>query len=392
MSSKAREKILKASRHTIERSRRSILRSIGGGTTIGGLSVTGKAARPDYIDIPIVMDKSGDEILKTKSVPEPWWSHLKEVREVNRKAQRKYLGKTGVRTVGYGYSHEVIEGKHGFDIVIGLDPNVPSPEIPPEIDGINTRTRKADPQPFTHESDGWCSNLARFDPAPGGVTINADNCSSLARGSTGFKVQDSDSDPGMLTANHIFACGVEDHAAPAEQCCEFIDYVGQDDKTADFAIVGGDSPWSDQIKEEDSTYWNISGFYTDNGIDDLISDTEVVYRTGVGYGTDDGPVRENNVGLSGINCDITLDDEGVWLEIDAAETDSGGPAYGLETFNGKQYAVIINHLSAGDNIYDQLTCGSNDSCGYESETFDIGSHFYGTAFNHINGHYGVDIY
>lgn len=386
-------------RHSQERpsatTRRSVLGAVGGGAILPSANVLGDVDPTRTVRIPKVLDRTGENVLEWETVPESWWNHVRRVRDVTERAQERFLDRSGVRSVGYGLGDETVGGKRGFQIVVGLDPEAGRPSLPSTFHDIEVRSRESSPT-LLGESDGHCSNLKRFDPAPAGVTLEGDPVDEI--GGTGAVKVDSDAGrAGMLTAHHLFQCLGNAGGEPAYQCGQKVGEVGQNDTKTDFAVVKGDAPFDDQIKEEDATRWDVSGFYTKSGIDSLISDIEVVYRTGVGYGTDDGPVRENGLKcsettLDSCPCSLTFEGEGVRVEIDSADGDSGGPAYGIETFSGEKYAVIINHVSAGDEKWDSYTCGDNDDCGFESTTINAYAEFFGTAFHYLNSEYNVDIY
>lgn len=373
----------------LKASRRSLLQVIGSGSVISGVSVVGKAAGPNTVKIPTIMDKIGENVLKWEEVPKSWWAHVQHVREANRDAQDMLIDRDGVLSVGYGKGDQTIEGKYAFQIHVGVDPNKPRPPIPDEVDGVDVHVREKEVEPLA-ESDGYCSNLRRFDPAPGGVTIEDEACGW--GGSSAFKVVSGNGRAGMLTANHLWYCDTAAKGAAAYQCCDYVGDMGQSDPSADFAVVRGDGPFNDQIREEDGTSWDISGYYGPDGIDNLIADVEVVYRTGIGYGTDDGPVRENGV-LGDYNC-FNFDGYGVRTEIDAAEGDSGGPSYNIETFNSSQSAVIINHACAGvpTTEWTKITCGDNDDCDFPTRDLRVYYEFEGTAFHYLRDNFGITIY
>lgn len=375
--------------------RRSVLGAVGGGAILPSANVLGEVDPARTVRIPKVLDETGEDVRKWETVPESWWNHVRRVRDATERAQRRFLDRGGVRTVGYGLGDETFDGKRGFQVVVGLDPRAPEPSLPDTLGGVGIRTRESDPA-LLAESDGFCSNMQRFDPAPGGVTLEGDT-SGLVGGTSGVKVVSDSGQPGMLTAHHLFQCLGDVTGFDAYQCGQQIGQVGQNDTKTDFAIVEGDAPFDEQIKEEDSTRWDVSGFYTESGIDSLISDIQVVYRTGVGYGTDDGPVRQKSLKCSettadACNCSLTFEGEGVHVEISTAKGDSGGPAYGIESFNGEQNAVMITHTSLGDGDAGSHTCGGSDDCGFDETTLDEFLEFFGTAFYYLNSNYDVDIY
>lgn len=364
------------------RRRRDVLKAISMGPVMHfDASVLGISNSVKTVEIPVV--KKDDKVLKWKEVPQKWWSHELHAREVVQKAHDYFLDMEGVASVGQGIGTDTIAGRNAFEITIGIDPEQSPPDLPETFEGLSVGTRVADGDLLK------CSNLQRFDPAPGGVTLEGQN----GPGSAAFKVTSTNGRVGMLTAHHLFSCLGDVTGYSGYQCGTKVGEVGQNDTSADFAIVRGDSPFDSTIREEDGTTWETAGYKTEAAIGDMISSGEHITRTGVAYGTTQGPIREKRISEQ-YSCSLDFDGHGVRVEADAAEGDSGGPGYNVENIlNQGSQAVIVNIANKGHKGRSQYfncscSCGGN-VCDSDRQEYD---EYIGTAFYHLHDNHGITIY
>lgn len=363
--------------------RRDVLKAIGVGPIMHfDPSVIGTPDSVKEIKIPVV--KKGDEVLKWKKVPQPWWNHELHAREVVEKAHDRFLDMEGVVSVGQGVGKDTIAGRNAFEITVGIDPEQSPPDLPDTFDGMAVRTRVADGDFLK------CSNLQRFYQAPGGVTLEGQD-----PGSAAFKVTSTNGRVGMLTAHHLFSCLGDVTGYNGYQCGTKVGEVGQNDTSADFAIVRGDSPFDSTIREDDGTTWEIAGYKTESGIADLISSGEPITRTGVSFGTKQGPILEKRI-QEQYSCSLDFDGHGVRVDAESAGGDSGGPGYNVENILNQGYqAVIVNIANKGHNSKSQYfncscSCGG-DVCNSDSDREEY-NEYIGTAFYHLHDNHGVNIY
>lgn len=364
------------------RRRRDVLKAISVGPVMHfDSSILGTPNSVKTAEIPVV--KKGDKVLKWKEVPQEWWNHELHARKMVQKAHDHFLDIEGVASVGQGVGTETIAGRNAFEITIGVDPEQSPIALPETFEGLPVGTRVSDGDLLN------CSNLQRFNPTPGGVTLEG----QYGPGSAAFKVTSTNGRVGMLTAHHLFNCLGDVTGYNGYQCGTKVGEVGQNDTSADFAIVRGDSPFDSTIREEDGTTWETAGYKTEAAIADMIGSGEHITRTGVSYGTTQGPIREKRISKQ-YSCSLTFDGHGVRVEADAAGGDSGGPGYNVESvLNQGSQAVIVNIANKGHksrNTYFNCSCSCGGNvCDSSREEFD---EYIGTAFYHLHDNHGITIY
>lgn len=361
-------------------SRRTALKIAGSGAvSLAGVGLVGATNNDDTVEITVSRNSEGP--LKRKQVPRSWYNHLRQVRKVTGEISSEYNHRAGVISVGYVQGDERIGGKHSFAVEVEVNPDEFDGNIPDQRENVPvTVTESATSGPIPA-----CYNYDDYSSVPGGVTLEGDGL-----GTSGFKVTDDDDNPGMLTANHLWGNCADSGGQRAEQNGDFLGEVIDHDPDADFAVVDDQSSsksLDDQIKEEDSFRWEISGWKTDNGIADLIESGEDVRSMGVTTGLTKGPVKKKSRSPNGPSC-IDLEGEAVKLDIDTGQGDSGGPTYTLETFSGNQYAVVINIVNLLDDSYGTENCYDGVASGVDRT---LGRTQYGVAFDHLYDQHQIDL-
>lgn len=218
-------------------------------------------------------------------------------------------------------------------------------------------------------SDVLCYNQGDFDPVPAGVTIEGTGLYGLA-GTSGPEVDGPDGDTHLLTASHLTGkCGASTDTQKFEQNGDDFGTVTESDGDEDWAIVDPNTNYSTKntVRNEDGGELTISGWYTEDGVDDLgcyASDGEckTVISMGTTTGRTYGTVQERGVRRD--NCP-SLNSFGLRLYMDSAKGDSGGLTYGRETYNGTTYAVMLNIVNAGETENGTVTCDGDSLQKYK---------------------------
>ena len=107
-----------------------------------------------------------------------------------------------------------------------------------------------------------------------------------------------------------------------------------------------------------------------------------VYSMGVTTGLTEGNVQSQ--WESRADCP-RLDSYGIKLDLDSAEGDSGGPTYGTRTFNGQEYAVMLNIVNAGENEIGTTSCSQ---IPHDEPITEFATQF-GIAIYHLHNFYNI---
>lgn len=121
----------------------------------------------------------------------------------------------------------------------------------------------------------------------------------------------------------------------------------------------------------------IMAYYTDAGIDSLVSDGADAYQTGIATGDTSGTVKKNNISTC---CCPNLNGEGVKVMSHVADGDSGGPIY---KFGSEGNIVVLATAARGVN-----DIGQNECYGWG----DIYNVVKGGAFHAMNDSMGLKFY
>lgn len=361
-------------------SRRTALKVAGSGAvSLAGVGLISAAKNDDTVEITVSRNSEGP--LKRKRVLQSWYNHLQQVRKVTDEVASEYNHRAGVISVGYVQGEDRIGGKRSFAVEVEVNPDEFDGSVPEQRDNVPvtvTESATSGPMPA-------CYNYDDFSSVPGGVTLEGDGL-----GTSGFEVTDENDDSGMLTANHLWGICADSGGERAEQNGNFLGEVISHDTDADFAVVDDQSDsksLNDEIKQEGSVRWDISGWKTEDGIADLIESEEDVRSMGVTTGLTKGPVKKKSQRPYNPSC-IDLEGEAVKLDIDTGQGDSGGPTYTLEIFNGNQYAVVINIVNLLDHSYGTENCYDGVASGDDRT---LGRTQYGVAFHHLYDQHQIDL-
>ncbi|MWV38619.1 hypothetical protein [Natrialba sp. INN-245] len=331
-------------------SRRRILRSTGiAGSIAVSSNLVGSAKAEKTVEI--ITHIIGDEENEiTKKVPRSWKEHSDRVSLVREQVQNEYIRQKGVESVSIGLGNEYFGGKRGFSINVGVDSeelNVsPNAVTPDTIDGVELNVEE-EPEEVEESCDDKCWNSSTFDPTPGGVLFAGATAGArfFAHGIRGNDY--------MITAAHnvdLDYCDKDLVGSEVEQHCNYWGEVMEQYNALDIVMVSLDSDYSmnGEIEQHPSPV-DVSGYVTLNGLKDLESDGETVYKMGCRTGMTSGPILETEVSRS--SCP-TFQSEGIEIELDSAAGDSGCPYYDLR--NGGAY--LIGFHSRGVNTTSEEIC------------------------------------
>lgn len=342
--------------------RRRILRGLGAGAFgAASIGLVSGGSSDDTVWIPTV--KYGNSIIRRKKVPRAWREQTLHTREALNSFKNKYLDEPGIAGIGARRWEENQFGDYtGLRIGVEVDSDRFSGSLPEKYKNIPVEQRKA------RTSVPLCSNLCDFDPIPGGVTIEAEE--GLPGGTTGYKVENGDGEPRMLTANHIWGPCDSNGSETAFQNSDEIGQVAGTHESMDYATIEPNSgeSFKDTVQQP-STEYKISGYKTESGVEDELccdSCDTTIRKMGVTTDVTYGQVDECHYS-DGESC-VDFSGEGVRCTNNVAQGDSGGPLYEKIRWNGTSYAVIIGHLSSAESAINSTSC---TSCIAEGDTRTI---------------------
>lgn len=323
--------------------RRTALKSFAGLVGISGLASLGEA-NVDTKEIVII--KREGEVLKTATVSKEWYRAVKKIRNRVRRLQDTLIDVPGVEWIGYGFGNNYIHDRTRPQFAIGYDPFRLNRELPDHFEGFAVTTQEV------RESSPLCVNDGDFNPVPGGVTVEGTGGYGYA-GTSATQVSNPDNQVRLLTANHLITkCGGDSDGQVLQQNNRDFGTVEDADGSEDWAIVTPNSNFS-----TDKSVWAgtderlpISGYYTADGVDNLAcygdGNCVTVNSMGTTTGQSFGTVQERGVMRS--KCP-SLNGFGVRNYMESAKGDSGGLTFNVESFNGQEYAVMINIINVGDD-------------------------------------------
>lgn len=367
-------------------SRRRALRALG----VGGVGLTGfsKLASADQkVTITITRDNDGPR--RQKEVPRQWNEHRKRATRVTRRLSDQYYPKAGVESVSKIRHSKTYAGKPGFQVKIGIDSSIFDGSIPDKVDGIPVKIVEAKERGLG-SCEGYTSSI---DPVPGGVECHEGNGTYAERGfgTTFTTVQDFGGTKWMMTAAHLFRgndCDFDPSGEFIGQCDTDFGEVRDHDWEADWATIDPTHKSiesTSKIKTSSDTY-DVVGWYTDTGIDELIITEDVTWQNGVTTGESKGTVEANNVS-NGFDC-VDFEGEGVGCSIYNAEGDSGGPVYTLNNDSTEAELVCIYQMYVNSYLT-TVSCDPEGPAGGDGRR--QAGYLRGVAFHHINNSYGYQI-
>lgn len=367
--------------------RRKVLRTLGSGamltSAIGGRAVAGDDA------VELVVSRSPDGVHQTKAVPESWADHWTHAERVNDAAQSDWMSEPGIKTIGLSRSEQRYGGKPGFRIRVGVTDEFEG-RLPESREGIPVEVVRESPVDY-----GGCGVTKDTNDIPGGVSMETsddDGDCDQSFGTLGCKVSKDGSDY-MMTACHIYGGGQDpcpSGISGGESAYHMGDYFGEVaewDEEEDWLLLDTDDyeTFDDQIWDPGAgERVDMVAWFTEAGVADLISTDELVRKIGVTLGREWGYVEQKSIS-SGWDC-VDWDGEGVEVDIDFAQGDSGGPVWDKgDDGNG----IMITHSCqlSGTKI-DETDCHPISGC---SSTSKVEDSLRGTAFYHLNDKYGIQV-
>ena len=307
--------------------------------------------------------RSDGEVIQWKEVPKAWYSHLEDARRAKAKFNDQYLNQDDILETGLIRSEEsTYGGKNGFKIEPVIRPNS-GINIPKSIRGIKIEVNIKEPPLATPNIDD-CVNVGNFDPYPGGVNT-FDVSHSDFPCTTGYPVSKTYDYVHLAAAAHCFGnCYITD----GDDVYQEDDYFGtiyddSSDAQADIAVVEPDPGnnglvyTKSAIREPDDTVRDVDGSATNDEICNRAS------RLFDGH-SKVGVTTEKTTGGIG-KCEITrsscpsLKGEGFRSSHDAADGDSGGPHYSIQS-DGEAF-VLGHHWGSSDKKNETEDChGTRD--------------------------------
>jgi len=367
-------------------SRRTILQGIA--ASIGGLELTnvfGKARAAESTKIAYA--KKGDEVVVWKKVPKPWYQHSQKVNRITDQIRAQYMPKKGVKTVGKVTSSEKFAGKQGFQVRAEIHPNEFKGKIPSSVEGVPVSVKETKQPP----SYGSCGTTTSDNPdnIASGTTVERDSDCRTSFGSLGAPVEYNNV-TGMLTAAHIWGdCPSGVGGNPAYHDSDYFGEVHTWNSDEDWLVIEGNSTESvsgDIWDPDNQERVPINGYVTSDGIDDLNSSNETIFKVGVTSGKENGFVDGNRIS-SGWDC-VDFNGYGVECEIPFADGDSGGPVYETRTFNNDKYAYMITISQHQPCCYTgSISC--HPTC--PNVDLDVYDTLRGTGWYHITNNHPVSL-
>lgn len=333
--------------------RRTAIKSFSGLAGLAALPTLGTASI-DTTEIATV--KRDGEVLKTATVATEWYEQVQRIRREVKALQKELIDTPGVKFIGYGFSNDYIHDRTRPEFEVGYDPKLLKTELPERYSDFNIRTEESE------GNEPLCYNQGDYNPVPGGVTIEGQKDDLWAGpGTTGAEVNNPDGNPRLLTANHLTSsCGVAaEKGETIYQNGRKFGTVEEAHGDEDWMIVKPNSDFSTKevLRRGDGEELPISGYYTQDGVDDLgcygDGNCRTVQSMGTTTGNTYGTVQQRGVLYD--KCP-NMNGYGLRLDMESAKGDSGGLSYGWEKFNGNEYAVMLNIVNAGDNKDGTASC------------------------------------
>lgn len=329
--------------HTKDRENRVLRRSIlaaaaGSGLTAFGSVVT---ASDDTIDIPII--KSGNEVVKWKSVPEDWWDHESRSIQAMEELIENYESNPAVVGVGVRTSPNRIDGKRKSVVRVDFDPNTDTTvSVPQTVNGVAVTTReRPEIELHNHHTSGECDSdqcdEAVYDLIRGGVELDGAASATCKVTYNGF--------PHIMCAAHAvdhchnFATSDDPMFHNGQYIGDLVDHdADQDWAIMELADDGEFSNPSERIAGYDNA---IFGHVGQQGLHDMMADGETSYHRGITTCTTAGHVDGYGEDL---RYDSDCEGSGIYIDfyICTYGGDSGGPHYRTWTDSGGcDWAAII---------------------------------------------------
>lgn len=303
--------------------RRAVLKTIGTGAGFSAIGVVNAGgSSDDTVEITTVETNSRYSQNVTKEVPSDWYHHVQRSRKAGQNLQRNLSKKSWFEGITRVQSSEKIAGKRVSQInVEASNPGEAkrSGNVPDKENGVAVNiVESSEPEP-------QACNTQSYDCVPGGAQVRTENTSgSYFYCSATCEVMYNGEDH-IMTSAHCFhdSCSDDITGQKLKQGSEVIGEVVEYDMGLDFAVI---EPYSgvsldDSVIGEDPS---IIGHVTKDGIEDLQSSGETVYRYGRTTCRESGQVDGITPCFAG-SCNGCV--EAPKTTHYAEDGDSGGPHY-----------------------------------------------------------------
>jgi hypothetical protein len=356
--------------------RRSILKTVGSASVlIGGVTTVGQVEARNKEKI--ITHKSAGRPAITEEVPKEWNEHLSTAYHVQDILTRKYAGRDDVGRVSLTKDSDTFAGKHGFHAKVETKSSHAREMLPDYVNGIYVES--AEPEDLRREgcsSDNACHNEDVFYDTPGGVTFGGGT--SMCQYWVDYDGDDT-AEQTMLLAAHVVEistpCEDDLTGRTQDQHCEEWGSVVIDEAGMDLVALSPNSTSSvDNTILEEFGEIEVAGHVTKDGLSNMISEGDTIYKTGIMTGTDAGTPLE--IWEDQSRCDFeTWYYEGAEHEMETASGDSGAPIYDIS--NSKAWAVSLHSYGPGDIVGTDCTGGdvsakSGGVTAYEINNFQNG--------------------
>ncbi len=316
--------------------RRKILSGVmsGGITAMTTRRVQGGTLYPSTQRITTI--KYGDRAVKQKEVPTQWWRQLVHTRNVRKTLEENYRNRNAVKDVCIGSAASEIEGRKRPSLVVAIDSSEPDiPNLSDSVEGVPVTTQEwIPPEPDT----GACNNNCNeYDPAPGGVRVEATDFEDFP-GTSCCPARDSDNNPGLITCAHLWSCSSSNLLnrellqGSSSDTWEELNSVGEIRKWSrgdDFVFADSTTTASDINIRDDINFSGreVRGYVTENGLEEMksTSGSDNVKKFGINTGLDTG----GSIIKTKKSIEICEGEGHDFVEIDlpTLNGDSGGPYF-----------------------------------------------------------------
>lgn len=370
-----------------EINRRKVMKSLGAGgiTMVPGAtaSVAGNVGR----QVRIVTARGGpkDEPIETRKVPVKWVQHNKSLRSLNKAVAEQFGHLDHVQSVYLGGSSQSTDGLVFQEQVIEATPDATQEEVeslpgtlseagvkvPSDVTIENIRVEQAGSVPTLTGCED--AGTLTKDPYPGGLYIKPVN--NDGRGTAGFRVYHDDGTEYVLTSNHVVAqtgdgsCDVSSDSVKAyEHQDDLIGPVTDGHALHDWALVDAANYTniddSHDVTDISNEIWHnggdtvtIGGYWTMSGLGTIMDVNGAAKKQGVSTGYTEGTLRGKNVWNADQNGCYRSDFNGVKVEAEAVEGDSGGPLWSESNAEAKIIGFTV--LKGGSTLYTE-SCSGNE--------------------------------
>jgi len=334
-------------------SRRKVLKATPTAGALVGLAGAGNVVSAKET-VKIVTHRRGNKPVKTKQVPEQWLSHLNTARQVKEHLANRYGHRRDVKVFALTSDEQTYGNKRGFAVSVEVMSEEAKSDLPKKINDIPIKFENYEVRKYMS-----CYNTGDFDNVPGGVIFGGGGTS----GSQYYIDTDGDGtyEEHHITAAHVIGDPCFDQTGTTvtqdgDDWGEAVLQSGSLDTIACEPYSGFDV--DNEIKEESDSVV-VAGYVTKNGLADMDTYNEKVYKTGRETGTVDGYIENLEESSGAFDC-TDYRGEGVEVDIDVSAGDSGGPMYDKD--NGDAYMVGL--VSAGHGNTDRTDCEGDEILRY----------------------------